>query len=311
MLAAAVASSCEQDIVEKVECSVTLDPANTYYAGDPVRFVFDGTPDNVLFYSGETGSQYQFKDRYTVPVEQVNSAALTIDFQARYGYAGGLDVYVSDSFEGLKGDDGAADRATVQAMVDGGMQGWTKLDYDEGASTVWTHQTYDVGTMLGNFCLAFHWHPKRDGKSAQRTYWVNGDISLEMEGSAPSSMSILALNPITVMMNEELDPYHKNSGNGSIRFDNSTAADICFQGAGATVLSYALDGWVFTTPSALNVVDNDKGTVVKNLQNYIDSYEYTYDEPGNYTATFVCRNSNYKAESELVKQIQFSIIDRP
>ena len=311
MLAAAVASSCEQDIVEKVECSVTLDPANTYYAGDPVRFVFDGTPDNVLFYSGETGSQYQFKDRYTVPVEQVNSAALTIDFQARYGYAGGLDVYVSDSFEGLKGDDGAADRATVQAMVDGGMQGWTKLDYDEGASTVWTHQTYDVGTMLSNFSLAFHWHPKRDGKSAQRTYWVNGDISLEMEGSAPSTMSIMALNPITVMMNEELDPYHKNSGNGSIRFDNSTAADICFQGAGATVLSYALDGWVFTTPSALNVVDNDKGTVVKNLQNYIDSYEYTYDEPGNYTATFVCRNSNYKAESELVKQIQFSIIDRP
>lgn len=303
-------ASCEQQIVDKVECDITLDASNTYYAGDPVRFVLDGNADNVLFYSGEMGAQYQYKDRYTVSVDQINSAMLDMQYQARYGYAGGLDIYVSDSFEGLKGDDGEADRATMQAMYDGGMQGWVKLDYDEGGSTKWTSQSYDVSSMLDNFCLAIHWHPVRDGRSAQRTYWVNGDITLDMQGSAPSSMSITALNPVVVMMNEELDPYHKNKGNGSIRFDNPTAAAICFQGVGATVLSYALDGWVVTTPSALNKVDNDKGTVIKNLQNYMDSYEYVYDEPGNYTATFVCRNANYKDESEVVRQLSFSVMDK-
>ena len=311
LAAALLAGACVQDIVEQVDCTVRLDAANTFMAGDPVRFNIGGQPDNILFYSGETGAQYRFKDRFSVPVEQVNSATLTIDYQARYGYADGLDVYVSNSFTGLKGDDGAADRATVQAMVDGGMAGWTKLTYDEGSSTVWTHQSYDVGTMLDNFTIAFHWHPKRDGKSAQRTYWINGNIALDMEGSAPSTMSLMALDPIVVMMNEELDPYHKNAGNGSVRFDNPTAASLVFQGAGATVLDYALDGWVFTKPSALNRVENDKGSVIKNLQNWMDSYEYVYEEPGNYTATFVCVNANCLGSSEQVKEVRFAVIEKP
>lgn len=311
IMAACALLSCEQQIVEDVKCNISLDPSNTYYAGEPVRFVMDGNADNVVFYSGETGAQYQYKDRYAVSIDQINSATLAMEYQARYGYAGGLDIYVSNTFEGLKGDDGAADRATVKAMYEGGMQGWTKLDYEEGASTKWTSQSYDINTMLDNFCLAIHWHPIRDGKSAQRTYYVNGDITLDMAGSAPSLMSIATLNPVVVMMNEELDPYHKNKGNGSVRFDNPKTADICFQGAGAKVLDYALDGWMFTTPSALNKVDNDKGVVVKNLQNYMDSYEYVYDEPGNYSATFVCRNSNYKGESEVVRTVTFSIIEKP
>ena len=168
LAAAALAGACTQDIVEEVSCSVKLDPSNTFYAGDPVRFNISGQPDNILFYSGETGAQYRFKDRFSVPVDQVNSATLTLDYQARYGNTDGLDIYVSNSFGGLKGNDGAADRATVRSMIDGGMAGWTKLDYQEGASTVWTHQSYDVGSMLENFTIAFHWHPKRDGKSAQR-----------------------------------------------------------------------------------------------------------------------------------------------
>jgi hypothetical protein len=137
-----LAASCTQDIVEPVDCNITLDPANTYMTGEPVRFLIDGNVDNILFYSGETGAQYRFKDRYSVPVEQVNSAMLNLDYQARYGYKDGLEVYVSNSFAGLKGDDAEADKATVKAMVDGGMQGWTRLDYEEGASQVWTHQSY-------------------------------------------------------------------------------------------------------------------------------------------------------------------------
>ena len=309
--ALALLAACNQDIVEEVSCRVSLAPSNTFLDGEPVRFDIDGEPDNILFYSGETGAQYRFKDRFVVPLEQVNSATLTIDYQARYGYKDGLDVYVSNTFTGLKGDDGAADRAAVQAMVDGGMAGWTKLQYNEGASTAWTHQSYDVSNMLDNFTIAFHWHPVRDGKSAQRTYWLNGNITVDMEGSAPSTMSIMGLNPVVVMMNTELDPYHKNAGNGSVRFDNPTAASIVFQGVGATVLDYALDGWVFTKPSALNMVENDKGTAIKNLQNYMSSFEYTYPGPGNYTATFVCINSNYLGSSEQVRQVRFSIVEKP
>lgn len=303
-------AACQHDIMREVDCNVTLDPSNTYYAGEPVRFLVKGQVDNMLFYSGETGAQYRFKERYTVPVEQVRSAALTMDYRPNYGYAGGLSVYVSHTFQGLKGDDGEADRATVAAMVEGGMQGWTALEYEEGASGVWTHQDYDMTDCLDNFTLAIHWHPVNDGRSAQRTYWVNGNLTIEMEGAEPSTISLMDLTPIVVAMNEEVDPYHKNAGNGSVRFDNSAAQVVC-QGIGAGQLSYAIDVWIFTTPTALNRVPNDKGAVLKNLQNYMDSYEYTYTEPGNYTASFVCINANYKGASRKVVEMPLVIIEKP
>ena len=311
MMAAALAAlaGCQHEIVTPVDGRITLDPSNTYYAGEPVRFRVGGAPDNILFYSGETGAQYRFKDRYAVPVEQVHSATLHLDYQARYGTEGALEVWVSNSFPGLKGDDGAADRAAVKALVDGGMQGFTRLDYAEGQSTVWTAQDYPMNDFLDHFTLAFHWCPAASN-ATQRTYWINGSITLDMEGADPSTMNIMDLDPVTVMMNEQLDPYHKNKGNGSIRFDNS-AASICFQGVGANVLQYALDGWVFTRPSPLNRVAADKGSVIKNIQNYMDVYEYIYEEPGNYTASFVSSNVNYLGASEDVQEFRFSIIEKP
>ena len=47
------------------------------------------------------------------------------------------------------------------------------------------------------------------------------------------------------------------------------------------------------------------------MQNYLDSYSYTYDEPGTYQAVFVGRNANYLGSSEEVKQFQVTILSRP
>ena len=302
-------AACQHDLVQEISCRITLDPANTYYAGEPVRFLIQGNADNILFYSGETGARYCFKDRYSVPVEQVKSASLTMDYRPNYGHAGGLSIYVSNTFEGLKGDDGAADRATVAAMVAGGMQGWTQLEYNEGASAVWTRQDYDMSALLDNFTIAVHWNPKNDGRSAQRTYWINGNMIIDMEGTDPSSLSITDLNPIVVAMNPELEPYHKNAGNGSVRFDNSAAQIVC-QGVGAGALDYAIDAWIFTSPTPLNRVPNDKGTVLKNLQNYMDSFTFTYLNPGKYTASFVCINANYKSTSRTTVEFPITIVEK-
>lgn len=117
-------ASCQHDVVYEADYNVTLDPANTYYAGDPVKFVFTGDVDNLVFYSGETGSQYVYRDRYEVPLEDVISADLHLDFQARYGDAGALEVYVSKDFAGINGNDAPdADRHAVRSMVEAGMPG--------------------------------------------------------------------------------------------------------------------------------------------------------------------------------------------
>jgi len=175
--------ACEhKGIYEDVSFNVTLDEGNTYYAGDVVTFDIAGNPDNLVFYSGEEGHNYAYKDRYSVEMDQVEDATLAMEFQARYGYADGLSIYVTSAFDGLNGSDADADRAAIQAMVDSGMEGWTKLDYEEGGSTAWTSQDFDLSAYLENFCIAFHYNPINDGQSAQRTYWVNGALNLKLEG---------------------------------------------------------------------------------------------------------------------------------
>lgn len=312
LLTAFAAVACShKDIVRDVDFDIKIDPSSTYVAGEPVKFLIEGKVDNLLFYSGETGSQYKYKDRFSVPLEQVKSANLELEIQARYGLPGALDLYVSKTFDGLSGKDAAADKAKIKAMFDGGMQGWTKLDYTDGPSTKWTSHSFPVNDYLENFCLAIHWHPQRDGKNAQRTYWVKGAIALDMEGTAPSKLTITDLGALSVMMNDEIaDPYKINAGNGSIIFNKPSTADIMFQGVGAKALEYALDGWVIFTPSSLNKISNDKGVVVKNLQNYMDSFEHIYKEPGTYNITFVGVNKNYKGSSREVKELKINIVPK-
>ena len=302
--------ACEHDIVRVTDFNVTLDAENTYFVGEPVRFNFTGEVDNIIFYSGETGSQYKYKDRYTVPAEDVLAANLDMDFQARYGLAGALEIWVSSSFEGLNGEDGAADRATIKTMVDGGMQGWTKLDYQEGASTKWTEQAFDLSEYVENFCIAFHWCPPQYDQT-QRTYWINGKLSLDLAGTDPTVMDISELAFTTVMMNEQIeDPYKKNAGNGSIILNNPNTGALIFQGVGGNALDYCLDGWAISKPAPLNRVANDKAVVIKNLQNYMQTYEYVWEKPGTYEVVFVGTNSDYLSATSEVKTITLNIIDK-
>lgn len=309
VILAFIAISCSQEVVYEIDYTVSLDPENTYKAGEPVKFNFKGDVDNIVFYSGETGHQYQYRNRYEVDAQAVKSAALNLDYQARYGDAGALEVWVSNSFEGLSGTDAAADKALIKSIVDGGMQGWERLQYDEGASTIWTSQEYPVDNYMSSFSIAFHWCPK-DYTKTQRTYWINGALNLSLEGLDPQSVDFSSLDFVSVMMNDEIeDPYIKNNGNGSIVLNKPTTADIIFQGIGANKLPYAIDGWVISKPTALNKVDNDKGQVIKNLQNYLHSFEYTWNEPGTYTVTFAGSNSNYAGSSHKETEITVTIFE--
>ena len=48
---------------------------------------------------------------------------------------------------------------------------------------------------------------------------------------------------------------------------------------------------------------NDKAIVIKNLQNYMDTYEYTWEKPGIYEVVFVGTNSDYISATSEIKTI--------
>lgn len=330
-------SACEQDVVYKVDYNVTLDPENTYYAGEPVKFNFTGDVDNLLFFSGELGHMYEFKDRREVALEDVAKIDLALDIQARYGYPG-LTIYISDSFDGLNGpnggagngsvdDNAAADMKILQEMAEaeaaGTMDqlGWTKLEYKDGASQQWTHHIYsDIEKFKENFCIAFHFKPEKRGTNAQRSYWVNGALKMQFgsvgqDGEIENLTGVADMNfaqmewTSVIMHKEQPDPYYKNGGDACVDF-NKSDAPLIFQGASDAKWPTQIDLWCISTPSKLNKVSNDVGTVVKNMQNYMDSFEYTWNEPGTYKVSFLGINANYAGTSKELHEFTVNIFNR-
>ena len=316
--AASLACGCRQDdIVNGVDFRVSLDPGNTYVAGTPVTFRFDGDADYIVYFSGEEGHEYRYHDRTSFPVDEVESLSLDLRFMASWGTEGGLDIYVSDTFSGLDGHDGEKDRATLRAMEEGGMQGWTKLPYAEGPSEVWTSQSYDLTPYRDNFSIAFHWHPWTNGFSrSQRTYNLVGGFTHKIPGMNDVYTALGALPFVSVLMNEqEKDPYmHDHRGDSTsiatVRFEDSRY-DLHFYGCNQYFLDYELDAWVISSPHTFNNVQADRGVPIKNMTAQLRSYSYVFEKPGTYQVTFLGTNSNFQGEARQLRSFTINIVDPP
>lgn len=313
LAAACLAVACEEDILRDVEeCYITLDTENTYTVGQEVKFNIKGNPDYIYFFPGDTSHQYEYRDRTTVAMEDLETCKLVIDYYAAYGLAGALDVYASKTFEGLNGYDADADLATmraIEASMDENKQipGWDKLRYDEGDSQKWTTQEYDITDYADSFCLAFHWNtPAFD--QTQRTYWINFSVKTKFKGydEVITSGANRGLGLKTLNMNLE-DPYAV--GNNDSWMHLAGAHHIIMKGIGANKLNYTINAWAITTAQPLNHVSPDTGFSVKAAADDITEYGYVYEKPGTYEATFMITNGNYQGSERKIQKMTINIID--
>lgn len=300
-------ASCQHKVEFDQKFHITLDEANTYIVGEPVRFNFNGNVDNILFYSGEPGSEYAYRNRYMLSKEEIESATLSLEIQARYKggkYEGGLDIYVTDQFDGLLWNNGSQDRMKVQAMLNGGMTGWRKLEYEAGASEEWKKFEYDVTGLTDNFSMAVHWHPEigQWGK-----YMLNCDLIVKpTSGAQELTYDIKDIGMNVLNMPENYQPYKADSGNGYISF-SSLEGEVGFMGS--TGITHQVDSWLFSIPSQIGRLDGDSGFVVKNLQNDVKSFEYRWEKTGLYKVVFVCVDHSAGEGRRIVSEFNINIVN--
>jgi len=316
MILAAIPSCVQQDIVGEVDFSVTLDSANVFRIGEPVRFNFTGDADYIVFYSGETGHEFCYKDRTDIPVEDIEELDMTLQIMTKWGMGNAFDIFITDRFEGLNGNDVEADRKYVRDLVESGMDGWYNLGYKEGEESSWTYSYHDVLDYSRKFSLAFHWHPERlGGLKSQGTYYVNGTIDMKSNEGLTNTISLNDLDFDTIMVNEEDPGYMRN-----IRGDTTSIGTICFtdshynikfEGCSGAFIPYNLEGWAISKPVSLNTIPSDTGQQIKNMMNPIFSYTYIYDEPGTYEAVFFGVNDNYQGSSSKMVKVKVIVIDDP
>lgn len=301
----ALLASCQHKPDFDRDFHITLDGDNTYVAGEPVRFNINGSIGNILFYSGEPGAEYEHRNRFYLSEDDIESATLILEVQPRYKgsvYPGGLDIYVTDRFDGLLWDDGVQDRQTVEAMAED-MQDWQRLDYTASGSAEWVECQYDVTGYMDNFALAMHWHPQIGewGK-----YMVNGDIVVKPKGGLPEMVYDIKDIGLSVLnMPLSYEPYKTGSENGFVSF-GSSEGEIAFMGS--TGIDHEVDSWLFSTPGPVCRMEGDSGLIIKNLRNDINYFEHSWETPGLYKVVFVSVDYAAGASRRIISEFNVNIV---
>ena len=67
--------------------------------------------------------------------------------------------------------------------------------------------------------------------------------------------------------------------------------------------------WMISQHMDATSVEPDRGEPIKGTNTRVTTYEYTYTEPGTYTATFIATNANMWDSKQTVREVTFEVTD--
>lgn len=260
----------------------------TVKAGDSVRFTFSGNPDNLVFYSGEPGHNYEFRNRASAAND------LQIDFRTLVQYGmirANLQLLVSNDFNGM------ADTNSVKAAT------WTDLT-DRATFSTGADQTPSGVLSLKEFTrpeaekaliyVAFRYtdykKPQGQNRWVVRTFTAN---NVSEDGM---------VTPLAVM---------STAGWMKVDFKNPafvwtiTSAQLLMPSAGSTADDN--EDWVISKGFNPWYILRDKGVVLKNISTEIREYAYVYTEPGTYKVVFEGSAVRYNGERRTTREISLTV----
>lgn len=317
--------SCENELVQDAELNVNVvtdDNVNfdgqtiTVKKGSPVTFNFSGDPDFLTFFSGEDGKKYQYKDRITVNEEEIESSNLEFTITPQYGNpANILSMYIADDFPGLDKKNFEADSVLVE------QQNWKELVPQAELPQTVKAQTYsvDMKPYFGKrVAIAICYRGQTATVAQTRFTFNNMQIVNKMSSGQQTALAAnsFGFTPINMLYKHNLADQKgmtsnraygtvTNNTSGIWNFKDMTAFFIHSSNAN-TALKYS---WIVSNPLVVNACTPDAGTNIKNITQSLDTYNYTYEEPGTYTATFIANNGNYKQQTGVIREFTVKVVE--
>lgn len=305
-------SSCDRDSVESIDFNVTIqNDMDKIYAGDEITFNFNGNPDYIAFYSGDIDNNYANKDRTEVTLESLGISCTIKQQYTDQEYRGKeiLMIYISEDFSG---------NYTAEEI---NKATWTKISgngYNQIAvPTTVNSSTEEVNGQMDlseykdkNFYVAFMYNaPKRnniptsDGNgrymAAPRIDVNPLNITKETEDGQIITMS-------NAMTEWGFSIVYENSEQQGTYQVNDTG--LLFQPQkGKEHTDDDVIVWMVSQLISPSSVSPDRGTAIKSVEAALPSFSYQYNNPGEYTATFIATNANLWNSKQIVKQVKFTV----
>ncbi len=288
LAAAVLLLACAKEKVPVPDFQVQT-TSQTFKAGEPVKFAITGNPDNLVFYSGEPGHNYEFRNR--------SSAAndLQIDFKTwvRYGVIrDNLQLMVSNNF------DGKAETASVNAAT------WTDIT-DRAVFSTGTDQTPSGTLSLKEFT-----RPEADSAFI----YVAFRYTDYKKPQGQNQWIVRTFNANNVSADGVVTPVATMASGGWMKVDfknpgfvwSVTSTQLLMQHPGSANDDDNED-WVITKGLNPWYIKRDVGIVLKNVSTAIREHSHTFEKPGTYKVVFEGSAVRYNGERYLTREINLTI----
>lgn len=305
LLFALVFQSCED--LEEVE---TPDFSISYNlkakVGEPVEFTVKNTPHFLYFYAGDFEHQYKYRNRTNAEGTVTMSFLNSQKWGTGVNKEGNLTVWYSKDYDG-SGEPDAVNNAT-----------WTEITDRFNISTLYDFTLQDSGVVDitdladgNNIYFGFKYFA--NDTSGRPSEWYLDDLSIKMDvADAPAPLKIATeINPGFKTVDVQgvdsrwnANKWYFDTTKGGPEFKGLWRMRGQVKVSGSWIVN---EDWLITKPINLTKVAPDKGVPLKTYSEKLETFSHTYTEPGNYTITFVGKNTTIYGDKETVKEYTITV----
>jgi hypothetical protein len=275
-------TACDKELdIKNLDFDVSIEKT-TFKVGDTVLFKFTGNPDNITFFSGETGQNYEYRNRLRAEGKPELQFTSFSEFGTQVNT---LQVLATTDFNGI-----------VNENI--GNVAWTDITnlvtlssgLDNTASGV-----VDLTQFVNDKPLYIAYRFIGQTGSTQKRWTIKNFLVQNKLNDG----SVLKVADITT------------AGFSQVSLKNSSVVwsissdQIRIQGGPAT--NEDNDDWIVTKPLYLDRVSPDTGTALKNITSKLTKYSYVFSRPGTYKVAFIASNSTADKSVSIVKELTITV----
>lgn len=290
-------ASCTPELeIEKLNDFNVKPEKLTYTVGEEVKFLVEGNPGHITFFSGEPNRQYAFKDGRKVEAGPV-SFSFTTGVQSGT-QVNQLSVLASADFSGNYNS-----FADVQAAT------WTDLtsSFQYGTNTTFKASgEKDITSLLvpgKPVYLAFKYQTKPQA--------VNGDARMWMiQNVLFSSQTELGTLTLEDMLSSGFRLVKPSPMPAPDRSATSATRISLYANEYTPESDPASEVWAISKPIGTTEVTLPPDlplTIKGNAEDNLKKFTYVYSTPGTYQVTFVAINRNIHNSAKVVKELEITI----
>jgi Domain of unknown function (DUF5017) len=287
-----IIQGCESIEVEAPDSFNVSINKNTFIVGDTAKFSLTGNVQNLVFYSGDVGNNYDDVQKFSTTDVGLPEMTFTTAFAGSPTTSGtlGLSVLVSNDFSGIY-QNGEITKAT-----------WTDITSRVILNT--TNQRVVLTEFKSGdkpLYIAFRYQSVNGATQAQRTVTIS---NFSFRTVFPNQIFTNATN----VYNAGFGSFDLAGNVGFWNISNTNTNSTSFVHLTTPAGSADDNDWAVSKPMNVNSISPSVGTVLKNITAPMPvRHNFRFTKAGTYKMVFVGQNATNSDDKKVVKEFAVTV----